>query len=442
MNLLSPARVLSDLPALLRNPRASRDRITAFRERRLRELVAHAYERVPYYHDLFKRERINPRDIRTIADLSLIPTTTKATLQSLDVREVTAKGTDPQRLVVRKTTGTTGLPLTMYRNRAENAAIVAMVWRVRKEFGVTSRDKVISLAWKRPAAEHANPSSWRAATIRRALRLPAWTKINCIRPMEEIADELRRARPDVILGYAGVLHRLAEWLGNDAREIRPRLVVSVSEALSGVARERIEGAFGAKVRDVYAAWELGLIAYECGAGGTYHTCDDNVIVEVRRSDGSEAREGESGEVIGTSLHYAAMPFIRYEIGDVATRGPDRCACGSPFGTLRAIDGRTQDYFRLPDGRVVHPMEITGIIRDSVFRSMRQYQIVQETRDRVVASVIPRSGECRSDIEETFRKVEAFLGPGVEVVIDWVDEIPAGPGGKIGEYRSLVRDDSV
>ena len=441
MNLLSPARVLSDLPALLRNPRASRDRIIAFQERRLRELVAHAYERVPYYHDLFKRARIKPGDIRTLADLSLIPTTSKATLQSLDMRDVTAKGTDPRRLIVRKTTGTTGLPLTIYRNRAESAAIVAMVWRIRREFGVTSSDKVISLAWKRPDSETGGPKKKRGA-IRRALGFPTWTKINCIRPMEEIASELRREQPDVILGYAGVLGRLAEFLGKDAEGIRPRLVVSVSEALSSIARTRIETALGATVRDVYAAWELGLMAYECRTGGTYHTCDDNVILKVRRLNGSDAAAGESGEVIGTSLHYAAMPFIRYEIGDVATRGPDRCACGSPFGTLRAIDGRVQDYFRLPDGRVIHPMEITGIIRESVYRSMRQYQIVQETRERVVAHVIPLSDDSKPDIEEAFRKVESFLGSGVCVVVDWVAEIPPGPGGKTGEYRSLVAGDDV
>ncbi|MEO8577077.1 MAG: hypothetical protein ABI556_10270, partial [Gemmatimonadales bacterium] len=361
MNLLSRRRVLSDLPALLKNPRASRERIVAFQERRLRDLVAHAYERVPYYRDLFNRERIKPADIRTLADLRLIPATSKSTLQSLDVKDVIASGADARRLVVRKTTGTTGLPLTMYRNRAESAAIVAMVWRVRKEFGVRSRDKVISLAWKRPDSETGGPAKKRG-TIRRAVGIPAWTKINCIRPMEEIADALRHEQPDVILGYAGVLGRLAEFLGDDARDIRPRLVVSVSEALTSVARTRIERAFATTVRDVYAAWELGLMAYECRMGGTYHTCDDNVILEVRRRDGGCAGEGESGEVIGTSLHYAAMPFIRYEIGDVATRGPDRCACGSPFHTLRAIDGRTQDYFRLPDGRLLHPMEITSIIR--------------------------------------------------------------------------------
>lgn len=440
MNLLSPARAFSDLPALMRNSRASRERILAFQERRLRELIAHAYERVPYYRDLFNRERIRPADIRTLADLTFIPPTSKSMLQSLDVKDVIAKGADAQRLVVRKTTGTTGLPLTMYRNRAESAVIVAMVWRVRKEFGVRSRDKVISLAWKRPDSETVGPAK-RRGRIRRAFGIPAWTKINCIRPMEEIADALRQEQPDVILGYAGVLGRLAEFLGDGAADIRPRLVVSVSEALTSVARARIERAFDTTVRDVYAAWELGLMAYECRMGGMYHTCDDNVILEVRRRDGSYARDGESGEVIGTSLHYAAMPFIRYEIGDVATRGPDRCKCGSPFQTLRAIDGRTQDYFRLPDGRLLHPMEITSIIRDAVFRSMRQYQIVQETRQRVVAHVIAVSDEAKPDIEEAFRKVEQFLGPGVSVSVDWVDEMPPGPGGKIGEYRSLVTSDA-
>lgn len=65
-------------------------------------------------------------------------------------------------------------------------------------------------------------------------------------------------------------------------------------------------------------------------------------------------EGKSGEVVGTSLNYAAMPFIRYELGDVVTRGPERCACGSPFSTLAVIQGRVVNYFPLPDGRVLHP----------------------------------------------------------------------------------------
>jgi len=251
-----------------------------------------------------------------------------------------------------------------------------------------------------------------------------------------IAAELRMEQPDVILGYAGVLARLAESLRDEATDIRPRLVVSVSEVLTSVARARIEKVLGAPVRDVYAAWEFGLMAYECGAGGPYHTCDDNVILEVRH-DGKAAGAGESGEVIGTSLHYAAMPFIRYEIGDVATRGPEACGCGGPFGTLLAIHGRTQDYFQLPDGRVIHPMLITGIIRETVFRSMKQYQIIQETPARIVARVVLRSSDSRSDVENVFRKVEAFLGSGVVVSVEYVEDIPPGAGGKLGEYRSLV-----
>ena len=43
----------------------------------------------------------------------------------------------------------------------------------------------------------------------------------------------------------------------------------------------------------------------------------------------------------------AMPLIRYRLGDVATRGPDRCTSGAPFSTIRGIQGRMHDWFVLP-----------------------------------------------------------------------------------------------
>jgi phenylacetate-CoA ligase len=254
--------------------------------------------------------------------------------------------------------------------------------------------------------------------------------------MDEIIATLELEQPDVILGYAGVLGRLAESLNEGQTAINPRIVISASEVLTSVTRHRLGRVFNASVRDVYASWELGLMAYECGAGGAYHTCDDNLILEVEK-DGKPVGEGETGNVLGTNLHFAAMPFIRYEIGDLATRGPDRCPCGAPFHTLSSIDGRVQDYFRLPDGRVIHPMHITAMVRETVFRSIRQYQVVQERIDRVVARVVARSEEGKPDVENVFREVEAFLGPGVSVAVEFTDEIPPGPGGKIGEYRSLV-----
>ncbi len=78
------------------------------------------------------------------------------------------------------------------------------------------------------------------------------------------------------------------------------------------------------------------MAWECRHSGDLHTCDDGVLVEVLR-DGRPAEPGERGEVVVTNLHAYAMPFIRYRIGDLATRGAP-CGCGAPFSTIGEITG--------------------------------------------------------------------------------------------------------
>ena len=54
---------------LERSERFDRDELDAYRDERLREIVRHAYETVPYYRDLFDRLRLKPSDVRGKADL-------------------------------------------------------------------------------------------------------------------------------------------------------------------------------------------------------------------------------------------------------------------------------------------------------------------------------------------------------------------------------------
>ncbi len=82
-------------------------------------------------------------------------------------------------------------------------------------------------------------------------------------------------------------------------------------------------------------------------------------------DGRPAAPGERGEVVLTALHSFAMPFIRFRLGDIVTKGDSHCACGQPFATIRSVQGRMFDYFPLPDGRLVHPYEIIAILSEQL-----------------------------------------------------------------------------
>ena len=178
------------------------------------------------------------------------------------------------------------------------------------------------------------------------------------------------------------------------------------------------------------------MAWECRHSGDLHTCDDGVLVEVLR-DGQPVEPGERGEVVVTNLHAYAMPFIRYRIGDLATRGAP-CACGAPFSTIGEIQGRMIDYFPLPDGRLLHPYEIVSRLVWGPAEWLRQYQLVQERRDRVVLYAVvaePASGERLEEVERTVRPL---LGHGVEFVIDAGGPDPFEIHREAASLRSLVQ----
>jgi phenylacetate-CoA ligase len=435
MRLTSSVRVLADIPRLLRHPRGSREQIVAFQEQRLRRLVTHAYNHVPYYRRLFDDAGIKPRDIQRLADLEKIPITTKATLQSLGGSDMITRGIPMSSLIRRQTNGSTGIPLSVYRQRAEQLLPPLFLWRVRRDLSLSRGVRVTALVKGSYRARSRSAVSKARRQLQRLTGFRQWTRVDSTLPIDQVATLLRESNPDVISGYPGVLSRLARHLADEKNEIRPRLVVSASELLTPTVRERIESVFQAPVRDIYACYEFGLIAWECPLGGTYHVCDDNAIIEIEGEDSAH-----SGELIGTSLHFAAMPIIRYRLGDIVTRGPDRCACGSPFSTLSAITGRTIDYFPLADGRLLHPHLLAAAVSKGGFEWMHQYQIVQERRDRVVMRVIPRRQPAGGELLETERAGSQVLGPHVQFEVQLVDAIPDDPSGKFCAYRSLVECD--
>ena len=109
----------------------------------------------------------------------------------------------------------------------------------------------------------------------------------------------------------------------------------------------------------------------------------------------------------------------------------------PFGTIREIHGRSVDYFPLPDGRLLHPYELSMNIPDR-WPWVRRYQLVQERRDlirmRIEAYSAPPSDREIADV----RAVAAdLLGPDVVFEVEMVERLGADANGKFRVSRTLV-----
>jgi phenylacetate-coenzyme A ligase PaaK-like adenylate-forming protein len=361
----------------------------------------------------------------------------------LAVEEIVARGVDPQRLVTRRTSGSSGEPFTIRRTWLEDRLLYQFRRRATRGFGVRPTDRTADIILMRPTPPSTQlpPRILRALdTLHRSLGQYRRARINCLVPLPEIIRALRDLRPDVLGGFPGVLAQLAASVTDEDRlAIRPRLVVVGAEVMTPLMRRQITAAFSAPVFDLYGSHEFTLIAWECQETGEFHICDDSVIVEVLR-DGRPAAAGERGEVVGTNLHAFAMPFIRYRLGDLVTRGSETCRCGRPFSTLREIQGRMLDYFPLPDGRLLHPYEIVLMILQEADAWVGQYQLTQERTDRVILRVVPSATPTAQQLALLQEAGTAVLGERVEFQVVLVPQLQLDANGKFRVSRSLVQSE--
>jgi phenylacetate-CoA ligase len=435
--MMGVARSLSNAVAFERHDRASRQIIRNFQDRRVRELISHAYKNVPYYRSLFDRHAIRATAIRGVADLAAIPVTNKAQLQSLPVTDRIARGVDADKLIAHTTGGSTGEPFTIRRSWIEERTLGLIRRRSLKYYGLGRGDLIVVATFHHRPHRNDNRT---VELLMNALGNFKVRSVSCIDPPRDLLSKLSAMRPDAIGGYAGVLARLAETVEQIGLPFAPPcFVVSGAEVLDRTSAVRISKAFNAPVYDTYGSHEFSRIAWQCMQTGSYHRADDGVVTEIL-VDGKNANAGEQGQLVGTALHSFAMPFIRYELGDMVTQGDDTCACGAPFSTLHDIRGRVVDYFKMPDGRMLHPYLIADALKPHALRWVGRYQLVQESVNQIVLTAVPQAQPMAEELDAAREAVQRVTGDAVSFSIDLVSHIDPGPTGKHRIYRSkVIRD---
>ncbi len=392
---------LGDLLALQSNawrPAADLERLQA---RKLRALLAHAYRHVPFHRRRFMEAGVRPEDIRTPRDLARLPLTTRQDLTSRPVEDITADNVNLSRCVQARTSGSLGMPLTVYF-RQRDRFLQDLVWaRARLANGQRLGDRVVTL--REPG--RAEPPHW-------FQRIGIWRKVtlSCLDDADTaLLDRLLRLRPDVLVGYPSALRLLSRIMDREQRRLRPRLVFTSSELLTDTDRRVIERAFGVPVCDCYGAHETGLIAWQCPEHGRYHINSDGVLVEWEW-DGKPALPGQRARLICTVFSSFAMPFIRYVIGDVGIACPEPCPCGRGLPVMKVVEGREADFVILPDGRWLSPDALCGII--GAIPGVHQFQVVQDSI-RSVSVRLQSPAETGSRVAAELADV---LGPDVELGI--------------------------
>ncbi|MFP4027281.1 MAG: phenylacetate--CoA ligase family protein [Candidatus Brocadiia bacterium] len=414
----------------------SPEKIHQIQERALRQLVQHAYHRVPFYRRLFDNHGISPKDIRKLEDLPRLPISSRKKLQNTSLSDRIADGIDPASLRRVKTSGSTGQPLTICKTSIEKRLFWCYWNRAFHHFGGSLTDRRTGIS-----VPHHHHQRNLLKPLIKAMGIMRSEQINCCKPTKEIMAQLRRSEFDILVGMPGMIYHLADrTTKKDRQAIRPKYVELGGDTLTKPMRQRISKTFGAPVRLTYGSHELSLIAWECTETGKMHTCDDALIVEILK-DGRPAKPGETGELVATNLISYAMPFIRYRQGDLVTQGSPKCPCGAPFGTIKKVKGRVVDYIKLPGGQMLHPFTIIGPV---VYEAgwVAKYQIVQHSLNSVSILIRPLRQPRKNELETLERAVRKALQNKLRFKIKLVDKIAQIPGEKYRLVRSELTDGST
>jgi phenylacetate-CoA ligase len=410
----------------------STEQLQALQDEKVRRMVAYAYRFVPYYREVFGELGMEAMDIRGAADLQQLPLLTKLTLQTRlpDFRSTLYR--DPELVEHFQTSGTTGRALDIYVSKDCLQLEKAFTWLHRGWGGVQFGNRTAAfVGFPVVPVKQARPPFWvfDRAENRMIFSLQHMSAVN----LPAYADALRSFKPQLVTGYPTALYLMALQL-NDTRVLEPSatVVTTASETLMPHQRTAIERAFGCQILDWYGASEIIANIVQCEAGN-YHIKAEYGAVEIVRPDGTPCMPGEEGELVCSGLNNAAMPLLRYRVGDTAVPKSGGCPCGRGGALIETITGRVEDVIVCPDGRLLSRL-------DFVFKGMtavEEAQLIQATPDFLSVRIVPRPSYSEQDEKRIIANLRERIGNDMEIRIEPVERIPRTANGKFRYVISKV-----
>lgn len=392
----------------------SYERICEFRDQRIRSVVKHAYESVPFYNRLLREGGINYSDIRGLDDLKRLPILDKEDVRS-NLDDMVSRSFDRRHLVRKHTSGTTGAGLVFYSTKDAECEKWAEAWCANEAIGLERSMRRAYFGGRNivPASQ-GSPPFYRFDRCGNQLLMSAFHMNEA--GFESFLDGFEKYRPVWIHGFPSSICAFARYLVDNGIRL-PREVEFVtlsSENVTEWQESLIHEAFGVLPYQNYAQTE-GVATFRERRDHSMYVSEDVAAVEFEPVGDGLCR------VIGTTLVNYGMPLLRYDTGDLATWEQD-----SLGRRIMTLDGRSEDNLLLPDGTVLRRLDF--LFKDQT--NIEASQIVQTSRDHLKVKIVPGKRFSEEDYRALEDAFNARLVGKIGFDIVRVESIPKTASGKM------------
>nr|WP_051878149.1 AMP-binding protein [Chryseobacterium sp. FH1] len=394
------------------------NKIKTFQEEKLREQLQYLNAKSPYYQKLFKDHNIDVNEIRTLEDLTKIPTTSKNDIQANNQDFFCV----PQTEIVdySTTSGTLGDPVTFglsdkdLERLAYNEAISFACAGIQKG-DVVQMITTIDKRFMAGLAYFLGLRKMGASVVRMGPGIP-----------ELQWDSIFRYKPKYLITVPSFLLKMidyAEKHGIDYKNSSVYGAVCIGEGLKNqdfthnILSQKIKERWNIQLFSTYASTEMSTAFTECEfqIGGHHHP--ELIITEILDDNENPVKEGESGELTITTLGVEAIPLLRFKTGDLVKAHYEPCKCGRNTMRLGPVLGRKQQMIKYK-GTTLYPPAMNDIMND--FGNVLCYQIVIKSDEIGLDEIIIKlstDNESENFVDEVRDHFRAKLrvSPKIEVL---------------------------
>jgi len=409
----------------------SPEQLRELQNEKLRALIKHAYTKVPYYRSLFRERGLTDKDICTVDDLHKLPVLTKDDIRH-NFQELLAEDYKKRRPLLDATGGSTGEPLKYYTCMDALSISWAATYRAWEWAGYKIGDRRATLAGS-------SLVPWEKPTIKNCIRniiernLPLSSIGMDKARMHIYLEKILKHKTKFLRGYPSVIYLFAKYLhDNGIDSFKPKAVFTTAEMLLPSYRKVIENQFNCRVFDHYGCRDGSANANECKEHKGFHISTELVAMEFVKN-GNPLSPGQPGDILLTDLHNYAMPFIRYQVGDIGILSESTCPCGRSLPLIKELRGRTTDAIVFSNGKALSGPALTLIFKGL---NIHQYQAIQTGKDKLLMRIIKDNDYSDEDTRHFMGVLRSHLGKDVIIDFEFVDKIPTTIAGK---HRFIVSE---
>jgi phenylacetate-CoA ligase len=383
----------------------STGKIKMLQEQKLQNLLFYVSKCSPFYKKLFSVNHIDIAKIKTLEDLTIIPTTNKENLQQRNDDFVCV----PKNKIIEytSTSGTLGSPVTIALTdndlyRLAYNEYCSFICAEGRPSDIYQLMLTLDRQFMAGMAYYSGIRKLGAGIIRLGPGVPSlqW-------------ETIQRIKPTAIVAVPSFILKLISFakehdININASSVKKAICIGENirntDFSLNILGRKITEAWNIKLFSTYASTEMQTAFTECCEGNGGHLNPQLLILELLDENDKPVASGEPGEVTITTLGVEAMPLLRYKTGDICIYHDEPCTCGRNTLRLSPIVGRKKQMIKFK-GTTLYPPALFDLLNEmeEVKDFVAEVYSNEIGMDEVLLHLVPLNPS-----EECDHKIRAYL----------------------------------